>query len=117
MNGHTPGPWSLIEYRGHTFSDGSVDHGGFRVDAEGVEQLCYVWNLSKRIPLNGKQPDGPEFGSAQGAANARLIAAAPRLLSALEQAVTSMQDSGYPNSHVAVREARTAIAEATGEQP
>lgn len=53
-------------------------------------------------------------GSAE---RARLIAVAPRLLSALEQAVTSMQDSGYPNSHVAVREARAAIAEATGEKP
>jgi hypothetical protein len=50
------------------------------------------------------------------ARDARLIAAAPKLLSALKQAVTSMQDSGYPNSHVAVREARAAIAAATGEQ-
>lgn len=49
-------------------------------------------------------------------ANARLIAAAPELLEALEQAVTSMQDSGYQNSHVAVRAARAAIAKATGEQ-
>ena len=47
-------------------------------------------------------------------ANARLIAAAPELLEALKQAVTSMQDSGYQNSHVAVRAARAAIAKATG---
>lgn len=48
-----------------------------------------------------------------GERDAALIAAAPDLLEALEQAVTSMQDSGYPNSHVAVRAARTAIAKAT----
>lgn len=48
-------------------------------------------------------------------ANARLMAAAPELLEALERAVTSMQDSGYPNSHVAVRAARAAIAKARGE--
>ena len=41
--------------------------------------------------------------------------AAPELLEALEQAVTSMQDSGYPNSSVAVRAARAAIAKAKGE--
>lgn len=51
---------------------------------------------------------------AVSAADAALIAAAPELLEALEQAVTSMQDSGYPNSHVAVRAARAAIAKATG---
>lgn len=38
------------------------------------------------------------------------------LLEALEQAVTSMQDSGYPNSNVAVRAARQAISKAKGQQ-
>lgn len=46
---------------------------------------------------------------------AKLIAAAPDLLAALEQAVTSMQDSGYPNTHVAVLAARQAIRKAKGE--
>lgn len=45
---------------------------------------------------------------------AKLIAAAPDMLAALEQAVTSMQDSGYPNTHVAVLAARQAIRKATG---
>lgn len=46
---------------------------------------------------------------------AKLIAAAPDLLAALEQAVTSMQDSGYPNTHAAVMAARQAIKKATAE--
>lgn len=48
--------------------------------------------------------------------NAHLIAAAPDLLAALEQAITSMQDSGYSNDHVSVKSARAAIAKAKGQQ-
>lgn len=44
---------------------------------------------------------------------ARLIAAAPDLLEALQQAVTSMQDSGYPNDSLVIRAARQAITKAT----
>ena len=39
------------------------------------------------------------------------------LLEALEQAVTSMQDSGYSNSHLAVRAARAAILKVYGSAP
>lgn len=119
MSAHTPGPWTLIEERGHTFSDGSVDHGGFRVDAQGVEQLCYVWNLSKRVPLYGKQSDGPEFGSSQGAANARLIAAAPDLLTALVGLLEDTQHKKHKcgDECFPVGIARAAIAKATGETP
>jgi len=45
----------------------------------------------------------------------RLHAAAPELLEALEQAVTSMQDSGYSDNHVTVKAARDAIAKSKGE--
>lgn len=44
---------------------------------------------------------------------AKMMQAAPELLEALQQAVTSMQDSGYPNDSVVVRAARQAIAKAT----
>lgn len=46
---------------------------------------------------------------------AQLIAAAPELLEALTLAIQSMQDSGYPNTHVAVLAARQAIRKAKGE--
>jgi hypothetical protein len=112
MSGHTPGPWSLVEDKGHTFSDGFVDHGGFRVDADGVEQLCYVWNLSQRLPLDGKQSDGPKFGSVSGAANARLIAAAPELLDLAREIADNLILSGMEIGE----RARAAIAKATGAE-
>lgn len=82
---YSPGPWTLHEYE---------DDGVHLADVFDTYQEC------KTACLN--------------IADARLIAAAPDLLEALEQAVTSMQDSGYPNSHLAVRAAREAIAKATG---
>jgi hypothetical protein len=42
--------------------------------------------------------------------------AAPDMYDALEQACTSMQDSGYSNRHVAVMAARLALAKARGEE-
>lgn len=44
---------------------------------------------------------------------AKMMQAAPDLLEALQQAVTSMQDSGYQNDSVVVRAALSAIAKAT----
>lgn len=85
---HTPGPWSPHSYVGNWAAVHSEN------------------GLLKNIALvTGGEPD------------ACLIAAAPDLLEALNQAVTSMQDSGYPNSHVAVRAARAAIAKATAVTP
>ena len=49
------------------------------------------------------------------AANANLIAAAPDMLEALEQAVTSMLDSGYSTKHLSVKAGIKAIAKAKGE--
>ena len=90
--GHTPGPW---------FCGRALRGGQECVIGDGDSVVCFM-------------PDST-IGCTFIRDNARLIAAAPRLLSALEQAVTSMQDSGYPNSHVAVREARPAITAATGD--
>jgi len=49
-------------------------------------------------------------------ADRALIAAAKKLYWALEQAVTSLQDSGYGNKHVTVMAAKQALAEARGEK-
>ena len=48
-------------------------------------------------------------------AEADLIVAAPDLYAALDQALTSMQDSGYPGGHVVIRAGREAMAKARGE--
>ena len=58
--------------------------------------------------------DADEEGLAD--ADRALIAAAPELYEALKQAVTSMQDAGYPNSHLAVRAGMQALAKARGEK-
>jgi hypothetical protein len=96
---HTPGPWARI---GTTVY--ALMHDGWK---RGVEQF------KNRFTVQVQRDR--ECSEEEAEANARLIAAAPDLLEALEQAVTSMQDSGYPNSHVAVRAARAAIAKATQE--
>ena len=74
MSKHTSGPWTIKEDRGHTFKDGTVDYGGFRIDATDIEQLAYVWRSNVRF--GSSEP----FGAAEAEANAKLIAAAPELL-------------------------------------
>ena len=88
---HTPGPWGCIDTSNHahdyrlTKPDGST------------------------LPLHVEANDHSEQR-----ANARLIAAAPDLLEALEDAV-STQPADSPIKWVL--RARAAIAKATGEQP
>lgn len=62
------------------------------------------------------QAAGKERASSKEcAANTHLIAAAPELYEALEQAVTSMLDSGHSGSSVVVKSAKAALAKARGE--
>ena len=91
---HTPGPWAVYESMGAETVIG-------RIGVKAEVDIAHCNNCD----------------TSEARANARLIAAAPDLLFALDQAVTSMQDSGYPNSHLAVRCARAAIARATGKEP
>lgn len=108
MDKHTPGPWNVGKVDPPSKHGDWDDAGGYRIDADGVEQLCYVWNASQRMPLSGLQADGPPFGSDSGEANARLIAAAPDLLSALTVLADACESMGIP-----VDAARAAIAKAT----
>lgn len=100
---HTPGPWTIGKVDPRCEMSDWVDEGGYRIDAPGVEQICYVWNLSRRILPDGDQANGPEFGSSEAEANAYAIHAVPELLDvamALKTAIdddliqnTTMQDS------------------------
>lgn len=81
---HTPGPWTAIHDPAHDVGD-CLDNGGYRIDADGVEQLAFVWALNHRYQGRGiPQSEGPAFGAVQAGANARLIIAAPDLLEAAE---------------------------------
>jgi hypothetical protein len=104
----TPGPWRVAD----------ADHEGIADDdykfiAAGSE--CY-----------GHGEGGFEIAGYMGTANARLIAAAPELFEALEKLLRpyGVADTGMANAPAplqiefiaAVREAKDAIAKATGEQ-
>lgn len=91
MSGFTKGPWE--------------------VEASGYGSIITKDGKS----MAGTFPEGLGGPSFPHEANARLIAAAPELYEALKQAVTSMQDSGYSNSHIAIRAARAALSKAAGE--
>jgi len=97
MSGFTPGPWwADASHYGTVYIEANA-----AIDKRLLQEICAV---------------GPtESGREQQLANARLIAAAPELYEALKQAVTSMQDSGYSNSHIAIRAARAALSKAAGE--
>lgn len=88
---HTPGPWTVLDHHGvHVLADGGLT----------VATVAYQLDFA-RVP-----------GSVQ-IQNARLIAASPDLLEALEEAVT--EESAYGNGCSWIEKARAAIAKATGE--
>ena len=99
---HTPGPWV------------ADDNEGFS-----------MWKIYSRMSPSGSWVQGPCVAkvigdSAEADANARLIAAAPELLEALEKALDALggndpYDLGYDDSICGY--IRAAIAKAKGEQP
>ena len=97
MSGHTPGPWT----------DKAIDESQWGVyDSRG-------WSVAQAHQIKVLSAD---IKQAERTANARLIAAAPDLLAALERLVRQHGSDGieYSGDHpVAV--ARAAIAKATGE--
>lgn len=88
---HTPGPWRV---RGKTFNLQIAIVGP---SGELSDSIAYAWG----------QNDEAE-------ANARLIAAAPELLEALESAVGAMQVLGHPPKYGALAKAQAALAKARG---
>lgn len=93
---HTPGPWQLGE-------EGGILEGHTPIDAAGWEGLAQV--------VTKMEFDGY---NAEGQANARLIAAAPDLLAALEDLTSYMIDHGMENDAGVVK-AIEAIGVAKGE--
>lgn len=97
MSGHTPGPWRI---------DGLTKRGVYARITGGD------WYYFAKVVV--KFADEP---SPVGAANARLIAAAPDLLEALEKILVSDRE-GYPNCNLFsddLARAKAAVAKAKGE--
>ena len=97
---HTPGPWRAVE----------LPHYYGRIQEIVAENLRTVAQCELR----------PAGKREETAANARLIAAAPELLFALEQATKILchLDEAIPAIAIeeAINDAREAIAKATGDQ-
>lgn len=96
MSKHTPGPWVLSK-------EASVFHVGFNHGAG----LCEVALVEAVETLEGRVMISPE----QAEANARLIAAAPELLKALEhiQAMAGNPDASE-GCRLIIKRARQAVA-------
>lgn len=97
MSEHTPGPWFAV--RGHAYWE-VEPHGAGDTAPFTVADVC------------PSEPGNPDGGLQE--ANARLIAAAPELLEALQNfvdSVTFIDPSGYPQS---LEQARAAILKAKG---
>jgi hypothetical protein len=92
---HTPGPWSVT-----TKLSGSENHRGFKI----VSSEIKGWSLAEVIPID---QDGIE-----GGANARLMAAAPRMLKALQALISADEEQGLDDT--LFDDARAAVAQAVG---
>ena len=102
MSKHTPGPWSICSAEPFLFG---------KKQGEGIGPIGFVYGPSFA--------ERSELGQ-EAMANARLIAAAPDLLKALQMAFELLQsvpdDYAMPD-HPVWGKCRAAIAKATGEQP
>lgn len=97
---HTPGPWHATENHHNAMLNGWI---GIE-NAEGV--LAYV-----SYGASSYHPNGMDGFKAEQAANARLIAAAPDLLAALELAVRYMPSDASDNTERQI--VNRALAKAT----
>lgn len=102
MSGHTPGPWA-------------VEGSGVSAHHAANDKRCQYWICDQ---VNGDRR--PDATTGRPSDNARLIAAAPDLLAALEMvrdADNDCRDDGLPCIPALARGAIDgAIAKATGDQ-
>jgi hypothetical protein len=96
MTQHTPGPWIRTQGSGRFY---------IKTDTNFAQSLATVF--SNKGDLGCKS--SPDYEQAK--ANARLIAAAPDLLNALQELVSFAHEAGFPCDL-----AEIAIAKATGEK-
>lgn len=107
---HTPGPWLIEDPLGSDAGD------SLWIVQEGASGEVYDWrNLA--VVCSDDPEDGEGGGDlitvAERDANARLIAAAPELLDALQELLAATEEVGYVHYAPFRAKARAAIAKAT----
>lgn len=95
MSAHTPGPWHIQD-----------DHGKRWIETNGNDDTIAEIHRRRRM--------GSVYSCEEADANARLIAAAPDLLEALEEFMAHGEQAFGHDFEVMVK-ARAAIAKARGE--
>lgn len=112
-NKFTPGPWAVINRTG-VFSELGAESGD-GAKADPTDGWTIADCSAGCTLLNG---DYVELGFAVQQANAKLIAAAPDLLEALEQMIDEYGTAGdgWPRNNKVLRDARAAILKARGQQ-
>lgn len=105
MSKHTPGPWAY-----------ALEYGPSVTELPRITTVArcanYVIGLPSEYP-GGNYRDGDPSGDEE--ADARLIAAAPELLEALELLTAGIENS-VSDTYIPLVKARAAIAKATGEK-
>lgn len=121
MNQHTPGPWAYEFNRDERYSDGDV------ISAEGFKVAIIAgFNFGTHFGGPTREWQGEYDDNDEHEANARLIAAAPELLEALEDLIKKYErlhrmyelDMGADERFYAkpeLRKSREAIAKARGK--
>lgn len=102
---HTPGPWHIVSAADPIEKTIMFSFGGFVGDGDNAP-----------IATTCTSSYSDELRPAVALANARLIAAAPDLLDALDELLSSigLNAVGWPETEDAMRNARAAIAKAKG---
>ena len=98
MSKHTPGPWKFVH---------ETDHSAYETDDVVKAGVFYIASIHRMI--------GVSEDDNQTSANGNLIAAAPDLLTALEESIEYSPYKGESEETPFLRRARAAIAKAKGE--
>lgn len=114
MSAHTPGPWAWDDEGGELFASRGASAGTTILWPRNISAECDARRDGWASALGSHNASDEE-----SAANARLIAAAPKLLAACRTALTLRQLGGMLPGvreivQVVVDEAEAAIAEAAG---
>lgn len=113
MSKHTPGPWHAVSH--YCDSITVVDSGGFSHVSASHTAVLLDYSAKLGICHWADSPDASrELSEEEQAANARLIAAAPDLLDALQVAELALRERGL-RACGEYKQIEAAIAKATGK--